>query len=95
MGTLKTTDPYRQNTGQTFHDGSLKRAPHQESARRRLQDPGWCQIAITGQSVPIFIQVVWSFLISARILMRRLDSLRSRLRALPFGSERRNISMTC
>jgi len=53
------------------------------------------QIAITGQSVPIFVQVVWSFLISARILMRRLDSRRSRLRALPFVSERRNISMTC
>ena len=52
-------------------------------------------IAITGQSVPIFIQVVWIFLISARILMRRLESLRSRLRALLFESERRNISMTC
>ena len=52
-------------------------------------------ITITGQSVPIFIQVVRSFLISARILMRRMESLRRRLRASPFGRERRNISMTC
>ena len=50
---------------------------------------------LTGQSVPIFIQAVGSFLISARILMSRFESLRSRLRALPFGRERRNISMTC
>ena len=42
-----------------------------------------------------FIQLVWSLLISARILMRRLESLRRRLRALPLGRERRNISMTC
>ena len=52
-------------------------------------------IAITGQSVPIFLQVVWSFLISARILKRRLESRRSRLRALAFVSDRRNISMRC
>jgi hypothetical protein len=52
-------------------------------------------IAITGQSLSIFIQVVWSFLISVRILMRRMESLRRRLRALPLGRERRNISMTC
>ncbi len=67
--------------------------------RASIQRLAWnlneCMIAISGQSVPIFIQVVWSFLISARILMRRLDSRRSRLRALPFVSERRNISMTC
>ena len=54
-----------------------------------------CIMTITGQSLPIFIQVVWSFLISARILMRRMESLRRRLRPLPFGRERRNISMTC
>ena len=52
-------------------------------------------IAISGQSLPIFIQVVWSFLISARILMSRWESLSRRLRALPFGRERRNISMRC
>ncbi len=51
--------------------------------------------AITGQSLPIFIQAFWSFLISAMILMRRMDSLRRRLRALLFVSERRNISMRC
>jgi len=50
---------------------------------------------LTGQSVPVFIQVAGSFLISARILMRRLESLRSRLRSLPNGSDRRNISMAC
>jgi len=50
---------------------------------------------LTGQSVPIFIQVVSSFLISARILMRRLESLRRRLRVVPIGRVRRNISMTC
>jgi hypothetical protein len=33
-------------------------------------------IAISGQSVPIFIQVAWSFLISARILKRHLECLR-------------------
>jgi len=54
-----------------------------------------CLGLLTGQSVPIFIQLVGSFLISARILMRRFESLRSRLRAQPFGRERRNISMTC
>jgi hypothetical protein len=53
--------------------------------RRRLlghlisADFGECIIAISGQSLPIFIQVVWSFLISARILMRRMESLRRRL----------------
>jgi hypothetical protein len=52
-------------------------------------------VAISGQSLPIFIQVVRSFLISARILMRRMERLRRRLRALPSGRERRNISMTC
>jgi len=56
---------------------------------------GTCIGLLTGQSVPIFIQAVGSFLISARILMSRFESLRSRLRALPFGRERRNISMTC
>ena len=34
---------------------------------------------LTGQSLPIFIQLVWSFLISARILMRRMESLRRRI----------------
>ena len=52
-------------------------------------------IAITGQSLPIFTQVLWSFLISARILMRRTESRRRRVRALAFVSERRNISMAC
>ena len=55
----------------------------------------WRIQTITGQSLPIFIQVVWSFLISVRILMRRMESLRRRLRVLPLGRERRNISMTC
>jgi hypothetical protein len=38
---------------------------------------------------------IWSFLISVRMLISRIESLRRRWRALPFGRERRNISMTC
>ena len=60
-----------------------------------LNDVDECDFAIIGQSVPIFLQVVRSFLISARILKRRFESLRRRLRARPFGRLRRNISMTC
>ena len=74
-------------------DGSVLSNEHSPLICLRILNKRF--IAITGQSVPIFIQLVWSFLISARILMRRLDSRRSRLRALPFVSDRRNISMRC
>ena len=69
--------------------------PGHAYAGQIVQGPDKRFYLLTGQSVPIFIQAVGSFLISARILMSRFESLRSRLRALPFGRERRNISMTC
>jgi len=50
------------------------------SRQSESADLGECMTAISGQSLPIFIQVVWNFLISARILMRRMESLRRRLR---------------
>jgi hypothetical protein len=50
---------------------------------------------LTGQSLLIFIQVVWSFRNSARILVRRLASRSRHWRFSPFGSDRRNISITC
>ena len=37
----------------------------------------------------------FNYLISARILMSRLESLWRRLRVLPFENKRRNISMKC
>src|ERR1035437_9467366 len=50
---------------------------------------------LTGQSLPIFIQVVWRFRNSAWILVRRLVSRSRQERTRPFGSDRRNISITC
>ena len=52
-------------------------------------------IAITGQSLLIFVQVVFSLRISARIFVSRLGSRSRRLRLSPFGKERRNISSAC
>ena len=54
-----------------------------------------CKIAITGQSLPIFIQVVRSLRISARILVSRFESRSRRERESSLGSERRNIISAC
>jgi hypothetical protein len=48
---------------------------------------------LTGQWLLIFIQLVWSLRIWARILESRFASRSRRERVSPFGSERRNTSM--
>ncbi len=52
-------------------------------------------IAISGQCLPIFIQVVLSLRIPATIFLSRLASRSSRLLLSSFGRERRNISSAC
>lgn len=56
---------------------------------------GECIGLLTGQSLPIFIQVVCSFHNSARILVRRLESRARHSRLSPFWRERLKICKAC